>query len=231
MFRHRLELLTRIFGSWLCLALTIEAPALAGDPRPPAPEEESVVLPPAYDDAALERFWNDAEEILGSRLGYTAETRQDGDSVTLAIGAVAMSDRDRRRLRRAVPGRWVDLEMFTTRYSLTDLQEFGTRAETALHDAGLQRVWVGYSTAPLGRPDLLEIYLDRDNARAREVLRNELPDGLFTIEVGRGRALGRRSTDFVDDWPFRFGIGALIMSCAIAAAVGRRRRIAAPSTN
>ncbi len=186
----------------LCVGLILGAPVGAASASHSGDKESSVRLPPEYTDEASERFWNYAEDVLGSRLGYSAESDQSSTSVTLAVGAVRMSARDRRRLRDAAPT-WAKLNMFETRYSLETLNHFGRRAEAALRKAGLHdELWGGYSAAPFGHPDLVTILLAREDTEAREVLREELPDRAFTIDIGRIQPLGPRGEQPVPSQPW-----------------------------
>lgn len=178
LIRHTLRTLIAAAAA-ACVAA---APAVA---QVPGDDSMGFDYPRAYDDDATGRFWDYAEKLLGSRIGYTAETNQNPKSVTLEIGAVGMGERDRRALRAAVPGPWVKLHLFETRYSMADLNGFGERAQEALRDAGLAGLWTSYAAAPLGDPNRVHITIAQEDFRARAVLQHALPDDAYVVEIGQ----------------------------------------------
>ena len=135
----------------------------------------------AYRDNASNRFWRDVEEILGPRLGYSVQHGNYEPSVTVEVGAVGLSAADRRRLEAAAPGPWMPLKMFATKYSDGALREFGDRAREALREARLGGLWSGSSIGM--EPDSVKIGIVDYYPWADEILRAELPDDAFEIEV------------------------------------------------
>ena len=129
---------------------------------------------------ALERFWDDVDEILGSRVGHESEDNHDITAVVIEVGAVALTEDERRRLEAAAP-QFVDLNVFRTKYSIDDLQEIGERAESALGGAGTHSPSGGFGY--LDVPDRITVHLLREAPWAHEILRRQLPDDAFRVEV------------------------------------------------
>ncbi|HEX2295663.1 MAG TPA: hypothetical protein VHN37_10185 [Actinomycetota bacterium] len=170
-----------LLGMIVVIGPVANAPPAAGDDDHPRRHYY-------YRERALNRFWDDVERILGPRVGYEAQHGSYGPLVRLEVGAVDLTESDRRRVRDATPGRWAEVDLFRTRYSIRDLRELGFRAEEALRGAGLDRLWGGF--AYLHKPDRVIITLVCDSDRARAVLRGELPDEAFRVEIGRFVAHG-----------------------------------------
>lgn len=168
------------------------------------PVAEAAARPIVYSDQRLDRYWKDAREILGSRLGYIAETEHDSISVTVEVGAVDMAEEDKRQLQAKAPA-WVNLVMFRTKYSFGELRQIAFRGEAALRDAGMGRLWVGF--AEFGEPDRITIMLRRDRSEARKVLRGELPAGSYRIEIGVFRTFDEGS-HASSEWPLPVTITA-----------------------
>lgn len=132
-------------------------------------------------ERALERFWNEVDALLGSRVGHESEYNHDITAVRIEVGAVGMTEAQRDRLHAAAPP-FVDLRAFRTRYSIGDLEDLGYRAERILREASMGELWGGF--AYLDVPDRITVLLRRADLWAPEILRRELPDAAFRIEGG-----------------------------------------------
>lgn len=175
--RTRLAILMMRSARMIFIGATIATLTLVV-PRAAIAQDEVRVVD---EDRALDRFWREAERILDGRLGHIAQINDDdGPQVTVAVGAVDISQADEEELREAAP-LWVSLDTFETRYSLDDLERFQRLAREALEEEGLGDLFTG--TGSLDRPDHITIYVERDTSRVREVLNDALPDDVFSVST------------------------------------------------
>ena len=137
-----------------------------------------------YDDQELDHFFNDAENLLGDRIGWTEIGDVKDLKQVVRIGAVDMSERDRTKLEGLAP-HWVEVDAFETEYSEGELKGFGRDAVTALEGAELDE----YLTSTEIGIDTLWVSLSEDRSDVREVLDEALPAGVYRIEVSEGGSI------------------------------------------
>lgn len=225
MSRLGLSIRACALGASLAVAVLV-GPATAASHEGSLFDGKKDISARVYDrnDAALERFWNEVDGVLGSRVGHESEDNHDITAVDIEVGAVALTDAERTGLEAAAPP-FVDLKVFRTKYSFDDLEEFGARAHSILSEEWPHGPGGGFGYRDV--PDRITIHLIREDPWASEILRRHLPDDVFRVDVSAPiqiLPLIPQPREVVKRWTA--ALAALVLGAAV---LGLRRLRATPS--